>query len=730
MDDGGDFGAWVEDEAGLPCFELRSGVRGDDAWHQVGNDRVTATAHADGRTTLYWFEEGLVRLGVVQAPAPACAVRFGCGFAEWRWREGDLEGVRRVWAPFGETPGFRVDVELWGVLPSVYTETWCFAPRPIVGVSLMSRGEPPPRGLSLRERLSWRAMFALAGASRALVEALRGALAWPLRLVPRAAPDLRGVLLAPPGGPRSSAQPSWRARIPGSVFVASLAGDAPRIRGEQRGRQTRVVLEVPLPAGSPQTRLSFAMGVAPEPDVPEVLRALRAATPDGSAAAWRDQLRLELPGAPALAREMTWHAMYLRSAQVRDAVLGAHYVPQGSAYTFVQGLEGAPRDYCISAAALAFFEPGAAREILRLCLRLVGPDGRVAYGHTGAGRPTSAGVHRAPSDLPIFLLWAAAELVFASGDRAFLEEARPALLRTWRWLRDGVGQGPHGLLRVRSGDWNDPITAFAPSRRAFHRDGESSFNSAMAAYVLPRAAALLPEEGEGMHTLAAQLRAALAATWTGEWFLRGFDGRGGAIGSDRLFLDANAWCLIARVGSEEQRRALVRAIARRCDDPSPIGPTILDRPAHVRGGMLPPGWDTNGGVWAAISALAAWGYALHDPDRAWRCLLEQTLAAHARAYPHVWYGIWSGPDAWNSHHGDRPGETFVQPATPMREFPVMNSNAHAGPLLALLRVLGIEATPDGVVVEPRAPAAAGAWRLVTPVGAWSSAPDRTRRPTP
>ena len=87
VDDGGAFGAWVEDEAGLPCFELRLGALAGDVWHQVGNDRVTATAHADGRTTLYWFEEGLVRLGVAQPPAHVHAVRFGCGWAEWRWRD-------------------------------------------------------------------------------------------------------------------------------------------------------------------------------------------------------------------------------------------------------------------------------------------------------------------------------------------------------------------------------------------------------------------------------------------------------------------------------------------------------------------------------------------------------------------------------------------------------------------------------------------------------------------
>jgi hypothetical protein len=95
--------------------------------------------------------------------------------------------------------------------------------------------------------------------------------------------------------------------------------------------------------------------------------------------------------------------------------------------------------------------------------------------------------------------------------------------------------------------------------------------------------------------------------------------------------------------------------------------------------------------------------------------VKQSLAAHAAAYPDVWYGVWSGPDAYNAWFGERAGgETFVQPATPMTEFPVMNSNAHAGPLLALLRVLGLETTPDGPVVAPRGDAPP--WSLATALG--------------
>lgn len=711
--DGGDFGTWATDEDGLACFDLDGSAVRSDVWHQVGNDRITATAHADGSATLYTWEEGLVRLTLpVPLAAPATLrTRFGFGYAQWTHEAGELRIHRSIRAPFGETTGLRVDVSLEGTLPPVFRERWRFAPFPLLVGGLMSRRISAPPTATLRERALWDAMLAVSTISRVATDAVRRALGLRLRLRPRIDPALRAVLLEPGAASQHPSRPSLLPRVPGLVFVASLDEGTPILRAATRGRRTDVEIEVTLPSGSRATRLSFAVGYARPGEERDVIEALRATSPRESARRWQDVWRLELPCAPALERETSWHALYLRSAQVRDSVLGCGYLPQGSAYAYVHGLQGAPRDYAIASIPLAFVDPAGARELLRLALRLVRQDGSLHYAHTGAGVPTSAGIHAAPSDLPLFLLWAVTDYVWMARDRGLLEEARPALLRAWRYLREGVGLGAHGLLRAGSGDWNDPITAFAPSRRAFHRDGESSFNSALAAYVLPRAARLLPEEGAAMRALAEHLREAMCGAWAGRWFLRGYDGQGGALGRDHLFLDANALCLIARLGSDAQRRALVDAIVSRCCDPSPIGPTVLDRPHPVRAGILPPGWDVNGGVWAFVSALTVWGLALHDPERAWRCLEKQTLAAHARAYPHVWYGIWSGPDAYNAHFGDRPGETYVQPATPMREFPVMNSNAHAGPLLALLKALGVEATPEGIVVQRPAPR--GPWRLTT-----------------
>ena len=777
MGDGGLFGNWATDAADLPCLDLLP-TQPDDVtvvlpegdrrrvWHQVGNDRITAISHAGGWTTLYSAEAGLVRLNGIDpgrreelggiwavndgkgrellSPFGAdidVQARWGAGYAEWKATSPELELHRRVWAPFGDVPGIRVDVEITakeeaGLPDAEYIETWGFKPYPLLLGGLMSRRVPAPRDYSRWLKLVWHAMFTASSLSRALTESYRRLFASRLALEVELDSEKCIVFLSPKRtGKRSSppSRPSVLVRIPGSVFLAPLPGVSARPEIGSHAGCRSVSLRVPLTKGEGSTTASFVIGVAAPEEAPRLIEKLRSAGPEKNAESWRRVARFEIPAEPALAREATWHSYYLKSSKVRDSYFGCSYVPQASAYGFVHGVQGAPRDYAISSVPLTYLDPAGAKDLLRLIMRMTRSDGAIYYAHHGQGACTSGVIHKTPTDLPLFFLWAITEYIWATGDFAFLDEqvpfydghkgaksdstVRERALLAWDYTREGVGRGEHGMLRVGSGDWSDPIAMMVSHSRAFHKDGESAFNTALAVYALPRAAELVagshPREAAAMRDFARDLKSVMEDAWRGRWFLRGWDGRGNPIGDDHLFLDAQAWALIAGVGSDEQRSTLVRTIAELCDDPSLIGATILDRPHRIRHGMLAPGWDCNGGVWAAINGLLAWAYALHDPELAWRSLQKQSLAAHAAAYPHVWYGIWSGPDAYNAHYAERPGETFVHPATPMTEFPVMNSNAHAGPLLALIKVLGIEATPEGISVTPRLPEGFGPWRLST-----------------
>ena len=331
--------------------------------------------------------------------------------------------------------------------------------------------------------------------------------------------------------------------------------------------------------------------------------------------------------------------------------------------------------------------------------------GTFHYAHAGYGAALSGGVHAAPTDLGLVQLWAIAEYLEATGDSSVLDEVihvrgpnrvgwTPTLgevaLVTASGIEGNVGLGPHGLLRVGSGDWADPISLMVSRRGTFRRHGESSFNTGMALAVLPMVASLLggldPTVARRCESLRARLEDTFERAWTGEWYLRGWDGQGAPIGERHLFLDAQLWPIIAGHGTAQRRRDLVETIAARSDDPSPIGPAILDRPHPVRLGMLADGTDCNGGVWAALGGLTAWAYALVDPARAEGLLRRLSFVSQQAAYPGIWYGQWSGPDARNSWMAENPGATFVHPATPMTEFPVMNSNVHAAALLGLVKL--------------------------------------------
>lgn len=699
-----------------------------EQWHQLGNAVLTATAHRDGRVELYATARGMVRLtgrrstwGPVGRQRPgALDVEWLPGGAIWHGAIGGRSYRRTVTVPFADVPGLRIDVEAeGGAGPEQWDEQWVPEVFPLLVGGLMSPWCPPPPGGSRADALVWSALYGTSALSRRATDAVRRAIGRTMGYEVRPAPELGGVVWTPRravpatrvGAPPMTERPAWFDRALPHVAVARLGGDG--------------------------DRAAYGVVLAESPwDLDDHLEALRALDPAAEARRWGSTIALAGVDGDA-AGEVPWHGAYLRGARQHDAVLGT-YVSQGSAYSFVHGLQGAPRDYAIFSVPLTLIDPEAAREQLRVILRMTTRHGAVQYAHTGRGMTTGGGIHAAPTDLPLFVLWAVTEWVFATGDRSLLDEVvgfwpprprdtgtatgstvRDRLVQAWHRLRDGVGIGPHGLVRVGSGDWADPISAMVPDRRAFHEQGESGFNTAFAAYVLPRTAALLEpthaSDALAMRAFALDAAEQLAATWNGRWFLRGFDGRGGPVGDDHLFVDGQVWALIAGIGTDEQRRRLVDEIWERCVAPSPIGATILDRPHPVRFGMLAPGWDCNGGVWAAINALLAWGMSLHDGERGWALVERQSLAAHARAYPDVWYGRWSGPDAYNAWFGSRPGETFVQPATPMREWPVMNANAHAGPLLAAVRALGVEAGPEGLTVTARRGGPCG-WTLHTALG--------------
>ncbi|MCL4507252.1 MAG: hypothetical protein M1434_01450 [Chloroflexi bacterium] len=445
---------------------------------------------------------------------------------------------------------------------------------------------------------------------------------------------------------------------------------------------------------------------------------------------WKEHLVYFLAdGERALQREVAWHTHNLLAATVYSDYYNAHVVPQGSAYLYLHGADGAPRDQALFALPLVYIRPKLAREMLCLLMSLMHADsGALPYAFTGYGYHSNAlGVHTVPSDLDLFLLLALNEYLAASGDAAFLDAEAPFYPRgaqpqppfgmsvldhirvALHHLMETVGTGENGLLRIGDGDWSDSIVIdsvlnglpLGINLENTREHGESVPNSQMALYVLPRIAALLdmrdPELAGRIRAFTAGLQKAVMLQWNGRWFtravLRDLADDPVIVADDWISLEAQPWALIsgvaARMGRQGVEGVLIDMIRRLLDDPSPIGAPLNER----------------GMVWPAVSQLLTWGYTRSRPDLAWRSLKRNTFAARSRVFPTVWHGVWSGPDGVYSVDNSNAGQTWVNMATPMTDFPVMNANPDAMALLGLLRVCGLEPSPtgDGLLIAPCSP---------------------------
>ncbi|MBR1496382.1 MAG: hypothetical protein IJ617_02010, partial [Oscillospiraceae bacterium] len=403
-------------------------------------------------------------------------------------------------------------------------------------------------------------------------------------------------------------------------------------------------------------------------DTPERLRAL--ADPaaaeralEATAAHWRgklDRFSLRSPDT-ALDRLMNGWLAY-QALQCR--LLGRCSVYQsGGAYGF--------RDQLQDAVNLILLDPAPAREqILRCCARQYAEGDVQHWWHEGDG--PIRGVRTRCSDDLLWLPWALCEYVEKTGDErvcgekapwlcseplaerehdryeapAVSENADPVLDHCVRAIGRVMsrGFGPHGLLPIGSGDWNDGFDAVG---------GESVWLSWFFLHVADRFAALLDRYGldtMAMRSFSDQLARACDRAWDGDWYLRGWYASGQPLGAA-----ANAECRIdsiaqsfavlsGRADHEKAGRALTSAVEQLYDRENRLvklfSPPFsgAERPGYIT--SYGPGFRENGGQYThgalwLVMALLRYG----RTDEAWE-LLRAMLPSNRdpelyRAEPYV-----------------------------------------------------------------------------------------------
>ncbi len=759
----GIFGTWFTDDAGLPAYRYAfdeqaddralwantEGVERRDHWLAFGNSRVNAFFSNDGPVEVVLQDRGVSYLdkrddarrnfgggfsfiddgearwcsAYAWRPKPSATRReSGIGWARAETTHRGVKVSRRLFAPPGDDAVVLDEVtltntsqqrrslkhfEYWDVARRDITINWLVSGDPFTTLPAEAVTKREAQNADFTETVSWSA------ASRALV--LRRAPVASLQRPAREAPSdvdfyPADVFLAVLEGQADGLYVDQAAffgdsgpagaRLEVEAIAPSDGEVAPARRGTGQSRMFVIRSDVTLEPGA-STTLRFAYGAVAQGAELEVRDAWKTAEPGVP-----PLLRFTAPGAEHLQRELAWHAWQLEASVGRREYFGQHVVPQGSAYLYLHGADGAARDLGLFTLPLVYTHPSLAREELTLYMKVQFAAGeRFSYAFQGHGRLDDAlGLHSAPSDLDLFFLWALAEYVGATGDVALLDaavpywpvEARPNatgfdhVRSAVRHLFDVVGTGPHGLVRVGTGDWSDGIVVESSDRSRAIASGESVPASQMALAVLPRVADLVEPRDPA---LAAEIRARLPPlceavkqhAWTGQQFGRAYFGDGVLVRGTSADLEAQVWGLIGDCfRSPGDRALLVERVRTALDEPSAIGAT------------LSPGGD----VWPAISTLLTKGYAASGrDDLAWAHLKRNTMARKAVAFPEQWWGIWSGPDGLSS----KSGRAWKSPVTPMTDFPVQNNNVHAMTMAAALWVAGLEATATGLRVSPHVP---------------------------
>ncbi|MFX0058990.1 MAG: GH36-type glycosyl hydrolase domain-containing protein [Candidatus Hodarchaeota archaeon] len=452
-------------------------------------------------------------------------------------------------------------------------------------------------------------------------------------------------------------------------------------------------------------------------------------------------LKLNIANESWINREIIWHNYYLRSAMTFDDYFQEHILSQGYVYQYIIGFQGAARDPLQHAKPFLFCEPLIVKEILRYTLKEVQSDGHIPYAITGSG--IIAPLSYKPSDLELWLLWLISEYVLITRDKDFFDEILPIypiygkkakklkvreiVSLCYKYFSEIIGTGQHGLQRLSNGDWNDTIViGHVPEEN--HTDiienAESVLNSTMAVYILNLYAEMLTFLGEKEATkkiseYANSLKDAVKQQWTGKWFKRAWLTESiGWIGEDQLWLEPQPWAIIAGITDMEHRNLLINNIDELLRKSSSIGAMLQSEGLKNLKKLL--GLGSNAGIWPSINGTLIMALSLIDGNMAWDEWKKNSLAYHAENYPDVWYGIWSGPDTYNSNLSKYPGHTvfneFLLTGDPkdniealtstglnFTDFPVLNLHSHAWLLYNCIHLIGAKFTKEGIEFSPVLP---------------------------
>ncbi len=502
---------------------------------------------------------------------------------------------------------------------------------------------------------------------------------------------------------------------------------------EGSGQQALLAMRVPLrvpQAGSVTRRFAFGYtpGTATLMETVDALREAPETLAAATASSWKDRLVWAafpgLPAAGAMQREIAWGTYNALAHVTFDEYRGTRLLGQGGAYKYIHGLDGALGDLALFAESMLLVDPDLARDTLEYSFasQHAGSGAtpwRYPYATAGVGNFEDVVIYKQRSDAYFLLPWMLAEYVSLTRDDAFLSKdiaywpkaagesgsALDHVARSIEYANDTLGIGARGFVAMGTGDYADGVlslseeTTTATGTSSLYNAGFVVAGFSLAADVFSDHDAALAAKMRALHT--SQVDAYTNEGWGDGWYRRGFADNGEPLVPNMIFLEPQVLPILAGIVDDARRAELFALIKDSFETDIGAASTVyakLDGPDT--GGIDQP---LIGGIWPVANAWLTEVYAMDSPTAGWDSFIRNSLNAHSEAYPDIWYGIWTGPDSFNGPEHERPGEADAHLATALTDYPALNAHMHTSPLRALMGLLGIAGTKDGLRIDPRLP---------------------------
>lgn len=362
-----------------------------------------------------------------------------------------------------------------------------------------------------------------------------------------------------------------------------------------------------------------------------------------------------------LRREMTWNAYIMEASAKYSTYFDETFIPQGSVYSYHYGDNIANRDHLQALLPACYTNPQLARSALLYVLKQTHADGELTRGNQGYGYAPPT-IYK-ESDQQLYVFQSMAEYLRITHDYSILNQnitlypaeagrtttVMDCLKRQFVYLRDEIGRGENGLVRLQNSDWSDSfLHKYSPN--VYNWSAESHLNSAMVMAVMPEFIRQMKAGNapEAFTSAMSQYCSEVSNAFRRDLGSRPYSARAyldqnHRFGLDLACIEPHSYLLQAEGLTAEHRKSIYQNIRPLLETPEKIGIRTRERSMW---GNLAQGED--GGIWFSLEYPLSLGVASFDQAEAWRLLKKFSFENFANHYPQYWMGHWTAADEVNS----------------------------------------------------------------------------------